>query len=77
MFIRLLLACKQALQGPLGGGVGKGKRDCNYVSGLNICMEKVHAKCLLAEMTLVITSLPPLACVSQCLFIFVVVSASC
>lgn len=45
VFIMLLLACKQALQGALGGGVGKGKRDCNYVSGLNISMEKVDAKC--------------------------------
>ena len=56
--------------------MGKGKRDCNYVSGLNICMEKVDAKCWLAEMTVVIMSLP-LACVLQSLFIFVVVSALC
>lgn len=75
VFIILLLACEQALQGALGGGVGKGKRDCNYVSGLNISMEKVDAKCWLAEMT-VITSLP-LACVLQCLFIFMVASTSC
>lgn len=45
VFIILLLACEQALQGALGGGVGKGKRDCNYVSGLNISMEEVDAKC--------------------------------
>ena len=42
---------------------------------LNICIEKVDAKCWLAEMTLVMTSLP-LAPVFQCLFTFVLVSAS-
>ena len=41
----------------------------------NICIEKVDAKCWLAEMTLVMTSLP-LARVFQCLFTFALVSAS-
>ena len=41
---------------------------------LNICIEKVDAKCWLAEMALR-TSLP-LACVFQCLFTFALVSAS-
>ena len=38
----------------------EGELSCNYVSGpnLNICIEKVDAKCLLVEMTLVMTSLP-------------------
>ena len=42
---------------------------------LNICIEKVDAKCWLAEMTLVMTLLP-LAHVFQCLFTFALVSAS-
>ena len=42
---------------------------------LNICIEKVHAKCWLAEMTLIVTSLP-LAGVSQCLFAFTLISTS-
>ena len=42
VFIRLLLVCKQALQGALGGRVGKGKRDCNclwieYLHGKSRC----------------------------------------
>ena len=41
----------------------------------NICIEKVDAKCRLAEMTLVMTSLP-LARAFQCLFTVVLVSAS-
>ena len=40
---------------------------------LNICIEKVDAKCWLVEMTLVMMSLP-LACVFQCLFTFTLVS---
>ena len=46
-------------------------RLCN----LNIWIENVEAKCWLAEMTLVMTSLP-LARVFQCLFTFALVSAS-
>ena len=42
---------------------------------LSICIEKVVAKCWLAEMTLVMTWLP-LARAFQCLFTFVLVSAS-
>ena len=42
---------------------------------LNICIEKVQAKCWLVEMTLVMTSLP-LARVFQCLFTFALVSTS-
>ena len=41
---------------------------------LNICIEKVNAKCWLVEMT-VTTSLP-LACVFRCLFTFAFISAS-
>ena len=40
---------------------------------LNICIEKVDAKCCLAEMTLVMISLS-MARAFQCLFIFVLVS---
>ena len=57
-----------------GGGAEKGSRTCNHIWNLNICIEKVDAKCWLAEMTLVMTSLP-LALVFQCLFIFALVSA--
>ena len=39
---------------------------------LNICIEKVDAKCLLAEMTLVMTSLP-LTRAFQCLFTFALI----
>ena len=42
---------------------------------LNTCIENVYAKCWLAEMTLVMTSLP-LAPVFQCLFTFALVSTS-
>ena len=40
--------------GHSGGGTGKGRRACNYVSAIwiNICIEKVDAKCWLAELTL-------------------------
>ena len=52
----------------------EGELSCNYVSGpnLNICIEKVDAKCLLVEMTLVMTSLP-LTRVFQCLFTFALI----
>ena len=55
-----------------------GKRKENLqlrLWSLNICIEKVDAKCSLAKMTLVMTSLP-LARVFQCLFTFALVSAS-
>ena len=42
---------------------------------LNICIEKVDAKCLLAEMTLVMTSLP-LTRVFQCLFTFALIGGN-
>ena len=37
---------------------GKGRRACNYLSRINICTKKVNVRCWLAEMTLVMTSLP-------------------
>ena len=49
------LACMRASSpGRSGGGAGKGRRACNYVSAIwiNICIEKVDAKCWLAELTL-------------------------
>ena len=48
------------------GGAGKGRRTCNYFSG--ICIEKVDAKCwyMYPEMILVMTLLP-LARRFQCL----------
>ena len=60
---RVALACEQALQGaPL-------------LWNLNICIKKLGAKCWLAEMTLVMTSVT-FARVFQCLFTFALVSAS-
>ena len=45
--------------GSSGGGAGKRRRACNYVSGIWMsASKKVDAKCWLAEMTLVMTSLP-------------------
>ena len=73
-FFKKKKTCK--LSGASGGGAEKGRRTCNHIWNLNICIEKVDAKCWLAEMTLVMTSLP-LALVFQCLFIFALVSAWC
>ena len=69
------LACKQALRALWRRG---GKRKDSLLLrlwNLNICIEKVDAKCWLAEMTLVMTSLL-LARVFQCLFTFALISAS-
>ena len=57
------------------GGKRKGSLQLQLWN-LNICIKKVNAKCWLAEMTLVMTSLP-LAHVFQCFFTFTLVSASC
>ena len=56
-----------------GGGAGKGRRACNYVSEIWIPAWK--SRCWLAKVTLVTSSLS-LARVFQCLFTFVLVSAS-
>ena len=69
------LACTQALRALWRRG---GKRKDSLLLrlwNLNICIEKVDAKCWLAEMTLVMTSLL-LARVFQCLFTFALISAS-
>ena len=83
----VLFSCGLSLQanspGRSGGaaGAGKGRRACNYVSriNLNICIEKyinkVDTKCWLAEMTLVLKSLP-LSRAFQWLFTLALVSAS-
>ena len=58
-------------------GAGKEKRACNFVSGIWISASKrIDSKWWLADMILVMTSLP-LARVSQCLFTFALVFASC
>ena len=57
------------------GGKRKGSLQLRLWN-LNICIKKVNAKCWLAEMTLVMTSLP-LAHVFQCFFTFMLVSTSC
>ena len=69
------LACEQAFRALWRRG-GKSKERLRLrLWNLNICIEKVEAKCWLAEMTLVLTSLP-LARVFQCLFTFALVSSS-
>ena len=74
------LACEQALRaGALWRRGGKGKESLQLLLwNLNICIEKVYAKCWLADMTLVVTSLP-LARAFTCFSMFVkfaLVSAS-
>ena len=65
------LACEQALRGAMAEGLEKEEElSCNYVSGV-----EVDAKCLLAEMTLVMTSLP-LTRVFQCLFTFALIGGN-
>ena len=73
----LWLTCEQALRATLAAGRGKERELATTVRlwNLNIYIEKVDAKCWLAKMTLVMTSLP-LARVSQCLSTVAIVSAS-
>ena len=52
------VACEQGLRGTLASGREKEGEFATHLWNLNICMEKVNAKCWLAEMTLVMTSLP-------------------
>ena len=68
-------ACEQVL-GTLWrrGGKRRGSLQLRF-RNLNICIEKVDTKCWLADVTLVMTSLP-LAVVFQCLFTFTLVSAT-
>ena len=62
--------------GRSGGGAGKKKENLQLrLWNLNICIAKVDAKCWLAEMTLVMTSLPS-ALDFRCLFTFALVSPS-
>ena len=64
--------------GRSGGGGGKRKESTSlqlFLWNSNICIEKVDAKCWLAEMTQAMTSFP-LARVFQWLFTFLLVSAS-
>ena len=70
----IYLACEQALQGALAAEQEYRKESSQLrLWNLNICIEKVDVNCWLAEMTLLMTSLP-LACFFQCLFTFAVVS---
>ena len=75
IFAAVSLACEQALRGLWWQG-GKRKESLQLrLWNLNICIKKVYVKCWLAEMTLVMMSLPK-ALVFQCLFTFVLVSTS-
>ena len=70
MYVRFQRLHEQALK------AGKEKRACNFVSGIWISASKrIDSKCWLADMKLVMTSLP-LARVSQFLFTFTLVFAS-
>ena len=69
------ISLRASSPGRSGWGAGKGRRACNYVSEIWISASKNDAKCWLAEMISVMTSLP-LASVFQCLFTFELVSAS-
>ena len=78
----LLFSCELGLRanssGRSGGGGGKRKESTSlqlFLWNSNICIEKVDAKCWLAEMTLAMTSFL-LARVFQWLFTFALVSAS-
>ena len=64
-----LIACEQALRGALAAGQEKEKSLQLRLWNLNICIEKVDAKCWLAEMTLVMTSLPLAHVVSMFVYI--------
>ena len=72
---KLSVTCQQALRGALEARRERKESLQLRLWNLNICIEKVDAKCWLAEMTLVMTSLS-LARVFQCLFTFALVSAS-
>ena len=69
------LTCKQVLRALWRGGKKKESLQLRLWN-LNICIEKVDAQCWSAEMTLVMTSLPLARVSRQCLFTFVLVSAS-
>ena len=75
--IGALGSLRSSLRASSPGRSGKKKESLQLrLWNLNICIEKVDAKCWLAEMTLVMTTLP-LARVFQCLFTFALVSGSC
>ena len=71
--LSLIVACEHALRGALEAGREKEGELATTSLDLNVCIEKVDAKCWLAEMTLEMMSLL-LACVFQCLFTFVLIS---
>ena len=73
---RVALACDQALQGaPAAEQEKEGELATTLLWNLNICIKKLGAKCWLAEMTLVMTSVT-FARVFQCSLTFALVSAS-
>ena len=75
-FVNVTFHSAGKLSGALWRRGGKRKESLQLrLWNLNICIEKVDAKCWLAEMTLVMTSLP-LALDFRCLFTFALVSAS-
>ena len=55
---RCWIACEQALRDALGVRLERKESLQLRLWNLNICIEKVDTKCWLAEMTLVMTSLP-------------------
>ena len=68
----IIIACKQALLGTLVAGQKRKESSQLHFWNLNICIEKVDVKYRLAEMTLVITSLP---LIGTCFSMFVYICA--
>ena len=75
---KICTSLRASSPGCSGGGAGKGwdlATTCLEFKYLHRQIEKVAAKCWLAEMTLIMTQFP-LACVFQCLFTLALISAS-
>ena len=69
-----VIACEQALRGALAAGREKEESLQLCLWNLKICIEKLDAKCWLAEMTLVMTSFP-LRCAFTCFSMLVYIRA--
>ena len=75
---KICTSLRASSSGCSGGRAGKGwdlATTCLEFKYLHRQIEKVAAKCWLAEMTLIMTQFP-LACVFQCLFTLSLISAS-
>ena len=76
LFLRVIVAYEQSLRDALAAGLEiEGELATTSLEFKYICIEKVDAKWWLAEMTLVMTSLPS-AHVFQCLFTFALIGGN-